>query len=239
MATERTGVKVPRALFLILALAHVAAAQAPSPDRQFWADFVPSWRLGTAASDELEISVRTAWQGAAPTQYWATNTLEWNATSWLGLDAIGALVESRGPQHGAGYFEMRPSFGTRFAWRGDRVRLSEFVRIEHRTIHPRGGVAFTIERFRHRPQVLVALNHPSLSSARTAYLIADSEWFFVHDGHGGWESNQLRLRAGLGFRWNTHRSFEAILNDTRRRTNFDAAFEDGDHVLRLRWREAF
>lgn len=236
---QRIHVIARPALVLLLAVAHVVSAQSASPDRQFWADIVPSWRLGASASDELEFSVRTAWRGAAPTQYWATNTLEWNVKSWLGLDAIGALVASRGPQHGTGYFEMRPSVGARFTWRGDRIRASEFVRIEHRSIHPLGAAAFTIERLRHRPQLLVALNHPSLASARTAYLITDAEWFFVHDGRGGWESNQLRLRAGLGFRWNAHRSFEAILNDTRRRAHFDAAFEDGDHVLRLRWREAF
>lgn len=230
---------IRRTVVLLLAFAHAAVAQAPSPDRQFWVDVVPSWRLGPSASDELEVSVRSAWHGAAPTQYWATNTLEWNAKSWLGLTAIGALVESRGPQHGTGYFEARPSVGARFTWRSDRIRASEFVRVEHRMIHPLGGAAFTIERLRHRPQVLIALNHPALSSARTAYAIADAEWFFVHDGRGGWESNQLRVRAGLGFRWNEHRAFEAILNDTRRRVNFNIAFEDGDHVLRLRWREAF
>lgn len=228
-----------RALILVLALAHAAAAQTSSPDQQFWVDVVPLWRVGASASDELEMSVRTAWRGAAPTQYWATNTLEWNATSWLGLDVVGALVESRGPQHGTGYFEMRPAFGARFTWRGDRIRVSEYARIEHRMIRPLGSAAFALERLRHRPQVLIALNHPSLSNARTAYLIGDGEWFFVHDGRGGWESNQLRLRAGLGFRWNAHRAVEAILNDTRRRESFVAAFEDGDHVLRLRWREAF
>ncbi len=113
------------------------------------------------------------------------------------------------------------------------------MRIEHRMIRPVGGSPMTIERFRHRPQLLVALNHPSLVAAHTAYLITDSEWFFVHDGRGGWESNQLRVRAGLGLRWNEHRSFEMLLNDVQRRANFDANFEDGDHVLRLRWREAF
>lgn len=230
---------IRRLLLLVLAATHTAAAQTSSPDQQFWADVVPSWHVGAAASDELEVSFRTAWRGGAPTQYWVTNTLEWNATPWLGLNVIGALVESRGPQHGAGYFELRPSFGARFSWRTNRIRATEFVRMEHRVIHPLGGAAITVERLRHRPQVLVALNHPSLASARTAYLIADGEWFFVHDGRGGWESNQLRLRSGLGFRWNAHRAFEAILNDTRRRTNFSVAFEDGDHVLRLRWREAF
>lgn len=215
------------------------SAQAPAPDRQFWTDFVPSWRVNARTTDELEFSLRTAWGGQAPTQYWATNTLEWNATPWLGLNAIGALVESRGAAHGQGYFEARPSMGARFTYRGTRVRLSEFLRAEHRVLRPLGEASFSQARLRHREQALVALNHESLLAPRTAFLITDAEWFFVHDGHGGWTSNQLRARVGLGFRWNARRSVEVIINDTRRRGEVNLEFEDADHVLRLRWREAF
>ncbi len=228
-----------RWLLLCGVVARVASAQKAPPDSQFWTDFVPAWRVNDNTTNELELSLRTALHGAAPTQYWATNTLEWNAASWLGLSAIGSLVESRGPQHGSGYFEARASAGARFTWRGQRVRASEFARIEHRMLRPLDAAAFTIERLRHREQALVALNHSSLSEPRTAFLIADAEWFLVHNGHRGWTSNQLRERVGLGYRLNVHRSFEVILNDTRRRADLDAAFEDGDHVLRLRWRENF
>jgi len=224
---------------LACGVASVALAQSSTPDRQLWVDYVPSWHAGARATDELELSFRTAWSGAAPTQYWATNTFEWNATPWLGLDAIGAVVESRGPSHGSGYFEMRPSAGARFTWRNERVRASEFLRVEHRMLRPLDAAPFTIERVRHREQLLVALNHPSLAASRTAFLIADAEWFLVHNGRGGWTSNQLRARAGLGYRWSAHRSFECILNDTQRRSDLDPVFEDGDHILRLRWREAF
>lgn len=215
-----------------------AGAQQSGPDRQFWADFVPSWRVSAHSTDELELSFRTAWQGAAPTQYWATNTFEWNVRPWLGLNAMGALVESRGPAPGTGYFEMRPSAGLRLTWRGTRLRASEMMRVEHRMLSPLGGAATSIERVRHREQVLWALNHPSLSTPRTAFLIADAEWFFVHGDHGSWQSNQLRARAGLGYRWSERRSFEIILNDTRRRGTKSLEFEDGDHVLRVRWKEA-
>jgi hypothetical protein len=102
---------------------------------------------------------------------------------------------------------------------------------------PLGGPAQTIERVRHREQVQWAINHASLSAPRTAYLLTDAEWFFVHDGQGGWVSNTLRVRAGLGYRWSERRSFECILNDTQRRDGANVAFEDADHVLRLRWRE--
>jgi hypothetical protein len=214
-----------------------ATAQQTGPDRQFWADFVPSWRVGAQTTDELELSMRTAWQGAAPTQYWATNTLEWNVRPWLGLNAMGALVESRGPAHGTGYFEMRPSAGVRLTWRGTRLRASEFVRAEHRMLRPLDGAASSIARLRHREQVQWAINHASLASPRTAFLLADAEWFLVRGPHGGWVSNQLRARAGVGYRWNERRSIEVILNDTRRRGTTSLEFEDGDHVLRVRWRE--
>jgi hypothetical protein len=195
--------------------------------------------VNTRTTFESEFSFRTAWQGAAPTQYWSTNTLEWNARPWLAFDAIGAVVESRGPSHGSGYFELRPAGAVRLTWRGTRVRASEVVRFEHRMLYPLGSDAQTIERIRHREQVLVALNHPSMSAAHTAYLIADAEWFLVHGDQGGWVSNQLRARAGLGYRLSARRSFEAILNDTRRRGTTSLEFEDGDHVLRLRWKESF
>jgi hypothetical protein len=214
-----------------------AHAQQTGPDRQIWADFVPAWRVGAHATNELELSFRTSWQGAAPTQYWATNTFEWNLRPWLGLDAMGALVESRGPEAGTGYFEMRPSAGVRLTWRGTRLRASEFMRVEHRMLRPLGGGAVSIERVRHREQVLWAVNHASLATPRTAFLIADAEWFLVHGDHGGWLSNQLRARAGLGYRWNERRSFELLLNDTRRRGMTSLEFEDGDHVLRVRWKE--
>jgi hypothetical protein len=220
-------------------VAHVALAQTPSPDSQIWMDFVPLWHAGTRITDELELSLRTAWRGTAPTQYWATNTLEWNGTPWLGLNAIGAVVESRGPEHGSGYFEARVAAGMRLIWRGQRVRASEYVRVEHRFVRPLGTAPFSIERLRHREQVLAALNHASLTEPQTAFLIADVEWFFVHDGRGGWASNQLRARAGLGYRWSARRTLECILNDTQRRDGLSAEFEDSDHVLRLRWREAF
>lgn len=229
---------VMRALLACAVATWTATAHAQSsPDRQFWTDFVPSWRVRDRATDELEFSFRTAWQGDAPTSYWATNTLEWNARTWLGLNAIGALVESRGPAHGAGYFEMRPSVGVRLTWRGTRVRASEFLRAEHRFIRPLGGATVVQERLRHREQVQVALNHASLAAPRTFFLIADAEWFFVHGATDGWVSNQLRVRSGLGLRWNARRSFEVILNDTRRRGETSLEFEDADHVLRLRWRE--
>jgi len=230
-----------RAVIALCALmaGRTARAQHTGPDRQFWADFVPSWRVGAHATNELELSFRTAWQGAAPTQYWATNTFEWNARPWLGLDAIGAVVESRGPTPALGYFEMRAAAGVRLTWRGTRLRASEFMKAEHRMLRPLGGGAVSIERLRHREQALLALNHASLSTPRTAFLIADAEWFLVHGDHGGWLSNQLRARAGLGYRWNERRSFELILNDTRRRGLESLEFEDGDHVLRVRWKEAF
>ena len=226
-------------LFASLLACSATAARTQSPDRQLWLDVVPSWRLDTHATDELEFSVRTAWDGAAPTQYWATNTLERSATPWLGLTAVGTLVESRGPVHGDGYFEMRLSTGARLTWRGERVRTSEYLRAEHRMLRPLNAAAFTIERLRHREQILIALNHPSLDRPGTTFLITDAEWFLVHDGHGGWASNQLRARAGLGYRWNAHRSIEVLLNDTQRRGGLAPTFEDGDHILRVRWREAF
>lgn len=228
--------------FLLIAfatVARVAPAQGMAPDRQFWTDFLPAWSLTAHTTNELELSVRTAWQGAAPTQYWATNTLEWNARPWLGLDAVGAVVESRGPQHGSGYFEARLAGGARFTWRGQRIRASEYARLEHRMLRPLGAAPISIERLRHRQQVMVAVNHPSLSDAHTVYLVADAEWFFVHDGRGGWTGNQLRARAGLGYRLSARRSFECILNDTQHRDAPAPRFEDVDHVLRLRWREAF
>jgi len=215
-----------------------AGAQHAGPDRQLWADFVPSWRVGAQATDELELSFRTSWKGAAPTQYWVTNTFEWNVRPWLGLDAVGAVVESRGPTPGTGYFEMRPAAGVRLTWRGTRFRASELMKVEHRMLRPLGGEAVSIERVRHREQVVWALNHASLAMPRTAFVIADAEWFLVHGDHGGWLSNQLRARAGLGYRWNDRRSFELILNDTRRRGTTSLEFEDGDHVLRVRWKEA-
>lgn len=216
-----------------------AGAQPAGPDRQFWTDFVPSWRVGAHATNELELSVRTSWRVAAPTQYWATNTFEWNVRPWLGLDAMGALVESHGPASGTGYFEMRPSAGVRLTWRGTRFRANEMMRVEHRMLRPLGGAAVSIERVRHREQVVWALNHASLTSPRTAFLMADAEWFLVHGDHGGWLSDQLRARAGIGYRWNERRTFEMLLNDTRRRGMASLELEDGDHVLRVRWKEVF
>jgi hypothetical protein len=208
-------------------------------DRQVWADFVPLWRLNARTTNETEFSFRTALTGLAPTQYWVTNTLEWSPRDWLGLDAIGALAESRGPQHGSGYFEMRPSTGVSLTWRGTRVRASEYVRAERRILRPLGEASYEQTRLRHREQVLVALNTASLTAPHTISLIADAEWFFVRDAQSAWQSNQLRVRAGLGYRLNAHTSFEVILNDTRRRDPANMAFEDADQVLRLRWREAF
>ena len=219
--------------------ARIATAQAATPDRQFWVDYLPAWHVTAQSTDELELSFRTAWQGAAPTQYWATDTFEWNATPWLGLDAVGAMVESRGPSHGGGFFEARVAGGARFTWRGQRLRASEYVRVEHRMVRPLGATPLSIDRLRHREQVIVAVNHPSLNDAHTAYLLADAEWFFVHDGRGGWAGNQLRARAGLGYRINARHSLECILNDTQHRDAPAPRFEDSDHILRLRWREAF
>lgn len=223
---------------LLLLACSAAATKAQVPDRQFWVDAVPSWRLGTRTGDELEFSLRTARGGAAPTQYWATNTVEWAATPWLGLTAVGTLVESRGAAPGTDFFESRLSAGARMMWHRPRLRVIEYLRLEHRMLRPVGEVPFTIERARHREQVIVALNRASLSEARTIYFLSDAEWFLVHNSHGGWTSNQLRLRAGLGYRLNAHRSFELILNDTQHRGSITPAFEDADHVLRIRWREA-
>jgi len=124
-------------------------------------------------------------------------------------------------------FETRPMVGIKLKkdiWRG--IRLSHFVRQEFRIRRNLDtGETLTFRILRNRLQVMIPINHKSLSEDNTWYAFADAEWFRrvdpkVDDGF----NSRRRYRAGIAWRRNSTWTYQFFYGFQRTRISIDASF---------------
>jgi hypothetical protein len=198
-------------------------------------DWVPSAPIGDNWTSELELSARAPVSGEAPRQLFSTFTFDRAVRPWMRATIGGAFVASDGPASGQHQYEVRPQLGVRLAKGGARWRVGEFARYEYRQFFPRGGSAFVQHRLRHRPSAAVVVRGASFSAPHAVSLTTDAEWF-IDNADPVWTTNQVRVRATIGWRVDANRVLEVQWIDQRRRADVGTLVRT-DGILRFRWRQ--
>ena len=136
-------------------------------------------------------------------------------------------------------FEVRPVVGVRLSWRPNpRLVLRNRDLAEFRVIEFLGSDSSqTSLRLRFRAEIRAALNRPVLAgSTDLLYGLADIEGF-LNVGAAPSERflNRMRIRAGLGYRFNYWWTVEGIYTLQVSRNTLSALEPDThDHILRFR-----
>ena len=193
---------------------------------QFWFDYDPTWGLGKRWTLDVDACTRFINSDPPRWQIRLYPTLEFSPLKWMDLTGGVWFIYIHRFENSA-IFETRPMVGIKLKkdiWRG--IRLSHFVRQEFRIRRNLDtGETLTVRILRNRLQVMIPINHKSLSEDNTWYAFADAEWFRrvdpkVDDGL----NSRRRYRAGIAWRRNSTWTYQFFYGFQRTRISIDAPF---------------
>jgi hypothetical protein len=218
--------------FLALLLFTVAARGQVEPPRttQLWFDYDPTWLLSKRWTLDVDTATRIIISEQPLWQIRLYPTLQFSPWKWMDLTGGVWLIYSR---QAATFdrFETRPLMGIRLkkdVWRG--IRLSHYFRIEFRIQRNLDtGETNSARRLRNRAQVMIPVNHRSLSQDNTWYAFFDVEFFRQKEQNvnDGFNSRQ-RYRAGIAWRKNSSRTYQFFYGFQRSRANPNETFSSED-----------
>jgi Protein of unknown function (DUF2490) len=197
---------------------------------QFWFDYDPTWSLSKRWTLDVDAAMRVINSDPALWQIRLYPTLEFSLLKWMDLSG-GVWFIYTNRFENSDLFETRPFVGIKFkkdVWRG--VRLSHYVRQEFRIRRDLDtGGALSARRLRNRLQVMIPINHKSLSQDNTWYAFADAEWFRqvnpeVDDGF----NSRRRYRTGIAWRRNSTWTYQFFYGFQRSRSSIDEPFSKDD-----------
>jgi len=148
-------------------------------------------------------------------------TLEFRVLKWMDLSG-GVWFIYTNRFENSDLFETRPFLGIKLKkdiWRG--IRLSNYVRQEFRIRRDLDtGETLFARRLRNRLQVMIPINHKSLSEDNTWYAFADAEFFRqvnpqVNDGF----NSRRRYRTGIAWRRNSTWTYQFFYGFQSSRNN--------------------
>jgi Protein of unknown function (DUF2490) len=215
-----------------LLIASAAQGQNESLPRnsQFWFDYDPTWGLSKRWTLDVDAAIRVVNSDPALWQMRLYPTLEFSLLRWIDLSG-GVWFIYTNRFENSDLFETRPFVGIKFKKDvGRGIRLSHYVRQEFRIRRDLdAGGALSARRLRNRLQVMIPINHKSLSQDNTWYAFADAEWFRqvnpeVDDGF----NSRRRYRTGIGWRRNSTWTYQFFYGFQRSRSSIDEPFSKDD-----------
>jgi hypothetical protein len=180
--------------------------------------------------------------------------VEFAASNWL--DLVGELATGYTSQtDDVNSFELSPRLGFRIHLTtrdlptgpfvrerlpGRRLVVRDLVRFERRNLfYSDGRDAESVGRFRNRFELQIPLNRERVTDDRTAYVLADWEWFVPLDDPDERFANRQRVRAGVGYRRNVNWRFEALYIWNRSQDTTEEGFHKSDGIVNLRMKRVF
>jgi hypothetical protein len=206
-----------------------------------WFDYDPVWPLGARLALDVAVSARIV---DSEPRLWEARlqpTLTLSPKEWVDL-TVGAWLIYGGATDGNTFFETRPYAGIRLKadiWRG--VNLSSHFRVEERIIHDlETGEAEARRRLRERIQVMIPINHRTLSEDNTWYALVSAEFFWERGVTiQGVFGSQQRYWAGLGWRKDSTWRFEFLYLLQRIKPSATAPFPISNHIINVRLTQNF
>jgi Protein of unknown function (DUF2490) len=202
---------------------------------QIWVNYDPTWRLSKRWTFDVDTATRIINSDQFLWQIRLHPTLEFSAWKWMDLTGGVWHIYTRQVET-FDRFETRPVLGIRLKadiWRG--VRLSNYFRLEYRVQRNMDtGETLTARRLRDRIQIMIPINHRSLSDDNTWYAIIDAERFRQRDPNvdDGFNSRR-RHRAGIGWRKNSAWDFQLLYVLQRSRESATSPLSPADHIISI------
>jgi Protein of unknown function (DUF2490) len=226
----------PQRKFLILLLCLIGTV-ARSQSNQIWTDytfnapFANSYLFTTQLSYRTQIGSNDKWR-----------ELEINPTIERVLhfrwDVLASFLGSATHQQDAyNTNELRAAIGIRYHITPHTpVQLRALIRLEDRNLyHQESGTWASSTRSRFRIESLIPINQKSMFEDQLWYGILDAEVFWVMDQQLGERySNQMRYRAGVGYRHSHTWRFEFVYTDQFSRNNLESNFQEVANIFRFR-----
>src|SRR5215470_13528061 len=221
-------------------------------NNQFWFDYDPTWVLSKRWTLDVDVATRFINSDPPLWQIRLYPTLEFRVLKWMDLSGgvwfiytnrfensdlfetrpfLGIKLKKDIRFENSDLFETRPFLGIKLKkdiWRG--IRLSNYVRQEFRIRSDlTTGDTLTARRLRYRIQVMIPINHKSLSEDNTWYAFADAEFFRqvnpqVNDGF----NSRRRYRAGIAWRRNSTWTYQFFYGFQRSRSSIGEPFANED-----------
>ncbi len=220
-------------LLLLCITSTIAGAQTT----QFWTDytltvpFANHYIFSNAVSYRTLESKQNKWR-----EYEINPTIQWSIGQRI--DLIAALIAASTRQKdGYNTSELRPVLGVRYHLTPNwRVWIQGYARVEQRNLyHEETSTWAHSTRSRFRLESLVPINHKTFFEDHLWYALLDAEFFWVMDNQLDERySNQMRYRAGVGYRSSYTWRFEFIYTDQFTRNNLENGFEQSSSIFRIR-----
>jgi hypothetical protein len=248
-------------LVVVLACSSTANAQATG---QVWANMTFDWLATERLSYELDLEPKAQPFVAAGQPTWwdidVTPNVEYAVVPWM--DVVGELlVRYTDQSDDANTFELTPRLGVhlhilsriiqakaasrqgadREKLPRRRVVISTLVRLEQRNqFHNDDSPTTSSWRLRNRLEADYPFNRPKITSDGAVYLTTDGELFapLAENVEGG-AINQVRVRAGVGYRPNFAWRFEALYIWAAQRSAASGAFTPESHAIDVRIKGVF
>ncbi|HEY3402342.1 MAG TPA: DUF2490 domain-containing protein [Ohtaekwangia sp.] len=133
--------------------------------------------------------------------------------------------------------ELRPALGMRYHFTPQRrVQLRGLLQVEQRNLYHQESSTWAHSlRTRFRVESLIPINKKTIFENRLLYGLIDAEIFWVLDKQLDERyANQLRFRAGMGYRSSYTWRFEVIYTDQYSRNNLEQGFQQVSNIFRVR-----
>jgi len=133
--------------------------------------------------------------------------------------------------------ELRPGLGIRYhITPHSRVMLQTLARVEQRNLYHEETSSWAhSNRSRFRLESIIPINRKRSFANQLWYGLLDAEVFWVMDKQLGERfANQVRYRAGIGYRQSYAWRFEFIYTDQLTRNNLEAGFQETSNIFRFR-----
>jgi Protein of unknown function (DUF2490) len=222
-------------LFASLSIGAISTVQGQT--NQVWMDYVLNVPFANSYVFDTDVSYRTI---VGNPNSWRTLSISPDIQRTI-TQRVDVMFAARTffTQQETGYktIELRPSLGMRYHFtQHNRVMLRCLITFEQRNLYYQEGSSWEhSNRIRLRPESIIAINHKSNFENHLWYGIADIEFFFVTDHQLDERfANQVRIRAGLGYRLSYDWRFEFIYADQFARNNLDKDLEETSNIFRFR-----
>lgn len=245
----RSGLRVLVAALPLLVVLAPASALAQDSVGQLWINATLGWQPSARVSTELDFEPKIQIAGDEP---WRgidiTPAIEYTVTPWLGL--VGEVDFGNTHQFdGLNTRSITERLGVRFSFfetaleglhlpgmSRKRWSLALLTRVEQRNFwYSDGEPSEHSWRMRTRLEFKAGINHADLARTGLLYATLDGEAFFPFgDGISETYQSKVRVRAGLGYRYDRKWRGEVLYIYDRSRNSYEDDLESDGHMLDLR-----
>jgi hypothetical protein len=224
-----------RNLLLISFTCIVIGTQAQST--QIWADYTLNFPFANAYLFSTEVSYHTVVNKDSKWREVEINPIiQWSIDQHIDVIAsVKASATLQQEDYNSG--ELRPALGMRYHFTPHRkVQLRGLLQFEQRNLyHEESSTWAHSLRSRFRVESLIPINRKTIFENKLWYGLLDAEFFWVMDKQLEERySNQMRFRAGIGYRASYSWRFEIIYTDQFSRNNLDQEFQEISNIFRVR-----